>query len=189
MIDIYDEVYKKGGKKEDLYRNISVQLSEEMGLAFKPRQVKNRWTYLRGIFDTEKLKVNQSGAGASRWKFFDLMDQVIGKVHSVRPVVLASSSRGLLGKRHIETLSSDSEEESGETVPLNATANTPRKVKSKRGPTAQSRSGALIEEYLKRQEEERRERMQILIIKTPQKVVQRYPWYCLLALYIICIGI
>ncbi|CAH1382913.1 unnamed protein product [Tenebrio molitor] len=83
---------------------------EKQNLPYTSTQCHDKWRYLKSQYAAKKDNMSDRQFGSDRmdFKYFELMDEFLGKKHNIRPIAVASSVQG-------DTLTTEDEANSSET--------------------------------------------------------------------------
>lgn len=80
-----------------------------------------KWTGMKKKYKTIKDAKNQSGAGKQSWEYFDMINDILGKNPTMKPLSIASNIRGFTINQDVNN-SSDEECEGNEENISNVTS-------------------------------------------------------------------
>ncbi|EFN85916.1 hypothetical protein EAI_13708, partial [Harpegnathos saltator] len=76
--------------RNEVMWNKIVEFFKDKGYIFTGKQVENKWKNLRKTYIKIKDNNSKSGAALKKCKYYDEMDEIFGKSHSIQPVAIAS---------------------------------------------------------------------------------------------------
>lgn len=77
-------------RHEEIWQDIADALAKE-GHNFSHLQCEDKWKYLKKIYVETKDKNKESGTPENTCPYFNELDEIYGKSHSVKPLALASN--------------------------------------------------------------------------------------------------
>jgi len=96
-------------RNDTVWKKIADCLNEK-GYTYTIKQIENKWKNLRKNYIKVKDNNSKSGASFKKCKYYDEMEEIYGKSHSVQPVATASN----LSQKNVLSISTDEEQKSDE---------------------------------------------------------------------------
>ena len=81
-----------------MWKDIANQM-EKSGYKYNWKQTREKWKNLKKMYTKHKENRGPKATGQKKLKefeFFDELDEILGKRHNIEPVVLATSSKGII---------------------------------------------------------------------------------------------
>lgn len=158
---------QKGGirNKKTMWELLADELNKKYSGLLTPLQVQNKWKSLERAYKRTLIKNKQSGEAATHCDFERELEEVLGKEHSIKPIVLYSAGKKISRNESGEMLPESVDEEPERTEPTDSeqsrssseTRKAPRKDNS-----ALAKLFAKMEELEEKRAERHREKMQLL---------------------------
>lgn len=118
--------------KKYVWMKISNILQDKFSILITWQQCYTKWKGLLKMYKYIKEHNSTSGKGRKRWKYFEVMNNILHNKSEITPVATCSSSKGLVINEELTTSTESIMEECTEEQSSFSKANTAQKSSSKK---------------------------------------------------------